>query len=105
MGEHGLIGGGVAKVLVLCKDVVQERSSAAPVAQDKEGVVLERLSGQFLTILAFLQSGAGAEQAADTLGKDIFCTFLGGDVLSAHNGLERSPVGPDQCVYGEFAKF
>jgi hypothetical protein len=84
---------------------VQEGGSAAPVAQDEERVMFERFVCQFFAVFALLQSGACAEQTADTLCKNVLGTLLGNDVLATHNGLERVPVCTHQCIYGEFAKF
>jgi len=105
MREDRLIGGGVAKMFVLRQDVMKEGGAAAPMPQDKDGVMLEWLLGELLLIATFLDGNTDAKEAADGLCEAKFSAFLWCDVLPVSDSLEGVPVGSYECIDWQFAKF
>ena len=105
MWEYCLVCRVVAEVLVAGKDVVHERRARPPVSENENRIVEQGAVGQHLAVALFLDGGKRREQAADGLCQAVLAPVGRIDITAFRDGLERMPVGADQCVDGEFVEF
>ena len=97
MREYRLVRRGITEMLIAGEDVMYKGRTTPPMPQDKQGVHLQRLIGQFLEP-AILDRLQGAQQAANTGRKAILTLKALVYLLPGRHLPERIPIRPDQRI-------